>query len=253
MLRKFRAYLLSLLLIPVAGFTSADQAVELYAVDYPPYMMIDDQGNINGIDVDVTVAAFRAVGVPVTITTAPWKRVLKNIQHGRIAGALSCSKRPDRESFITYSDPVSEANQVMITNRKTTLPAKMNFTDLTPFSVVVIEGWGVQKELDREGIPHDTVPDIESGLNAVVFRDVDIFYNGELTSLYQARQSGLHKQIRTQRFQGKPSTPFHLCLSKGFPGTAELVEKFNQGLKMIHSSGEYQQIYNRYLGSKERG
>ena len=253
MLRKFRASLLSLLLIAVSGFTSADQSIELFAVDYPPYMMIDDQGNISGIDVDVTVAAFSAVGVPVTISTAPWKRVLKNIQHGRIAAALSCSKRPDRESFITYSDPVSEANQVMIINRNTRLPANMRFSDLTPFSVVAVEGWGIQKELDREGIPHDTVPDIESGLNAVVFRGVDIFYNGELTSLYQARQAGLHKQIRTQRFQGKPSTPFHLCLSKGFPGTAELVEKFNQGLKMIHSSGEYQQIYNRYLGPKERG
>ena len=159
----------------------------------------------------MTVAAFKAVGIPVKISTAPWKRVLKNLQHGRIAGSLSCSKRPDRDSFITYSDPVSEANQAMIINRDTTLPDKMTFTDMKPFRVVAVEGWGIQKELARAGIPHETVPDIESGINAVVFRGVDIFYNGELTSLFQAQQSGLHSKIRAQRFVGKPSTPFHLC------------------------------------------
>lgn len=225
--------------------------VELFAVNYPPYMMVTEDGPVSGIDVEVTVAAFRAVGVPVKISTAPWKRVLKNMEHGRVAGALSCSRRPEREPFIHFSDPVSEANQVMISHKSTRLPETVELPDLTRFSVVAVEGWAIQKELVKAGIPHTAVPDIASGINAVVFRNIDIFYNGELTTLHQAQQMDLQDQIRSQRFTNKPSTPFHLCLSKGYPDSAELLEQFNRGLQLIKASGEYQQIYDRYLNPGE--
>lgn len=249
---KIRQSLLALVFLIFSHLSVADNRVELFAIDYPPYMMVDDDG-IRGIDVDVTIAAFAAVGIEATISTAPWKRILKNLEYGRIAGTLSCSMRPDRERFIAFSDPISEASQVMVFNRNTQLPAQLHFEDLKQYQVVAVEGWGIEKELTQSGIAHHTVPDISSGINAVVFRDVDIFYNGNLTTLYRARQMGLADKVSTQRFIGKPSTPFHLCMSKAFPGTPELLEKFNQGLQQLRDSGEYQKIYTRYLGHKERG
>lgn len=252
MVSSIRKCLLALTLLAYGSTCLALTEVELFTVDYPPYTIIDDQGSITGIDVDVTVAAFRAAGVSAKISTAPWKRIVKNLKYGRIAGTLSCSRRPDRESFIAFSDPTSEASQAMVFNSQKALPHNLSFEDLKQYRVTAVEGWGVEKELTRAGIEHSTVPDINSGINAVVFRDVDIFYNGYLTTLHQARVMGLSDRISARRFTDKGITPFHLCMSKSFPDSDILLQKFNQGLQQLRTSGEYEMIYERYLGPAER-
>lgn len=239
---------LALISVVLSTFNvSAADILELYAVDYPPYMIIDAQGKVSGIDADVTQSAFASVGVPVRILTAPWKRVLKSLQFGSIAGALSCSKRPGREKFIAYSNKVSEANQVAVMKVDGDASQLVRFADLAKFKVMAVDGWGVQKELETKKIAHVTAQEMDDGIKSVVFRDVDIFYSGELTTLYRVRQLGLQDKIMTKRFVDKPSVSFHLCLSKSVDGNQALIEKFNQGLQNIKASGEFDAIYKKYL------
>ncbi|MEH6446080.1 MAG: transporter substrate-binding domain-containing protein [Oceanospirillaceae bacterium] len=239
---------LALLCVVFSTFnvTAAD-IVELYAVDYPPYMIIGPQGKVSGIDAEVTISAFASVGVPVQILTAPWKRVLKSLQYGSIAGALSCSKRSGREKFIAYSDKVSEANQVAVMKADGDDSQLNSFADLAKFKVMAVDGWGVQKELEAKKIAHITTQEMDDGIKSVVFRNVDIFYSGELTTLYRVRQLGLQDKIKTKRFVDKPSVSFHLCLNKSIDGNQALIEMFNQGLQNIKASGEFDAIYKKYL------
>lgn len=221
--------------------------IELFTIAYPPHTIIDSQGIISGIDVEVTQAAFAAVGINAKILSAPWKRIEKNLKHSRIIGALSCSKRASRAGFIIYSDQLSEANQVAVMAIDAKTRPLKNLTDLNHFQVTVVEGWGIERELINANIPHSTTSDIDSGIRAVVYRDVDVFYNGELASLYHARQLGLQDKIKTKRFTDKDSVPFYLCLSKAYPGNTKLLEQFNIGLEHIRESGELDEIYDRYL------
>lgn len=243
-------YYLSLLCLGVsyssAGYTEP-KAVELYAVNYPPYMIVDPLGNISGIDVEVTKSAFKAVDVPVRIVTAPWKRVLKSLKFGYIAGSLTCSQRSDRESYLNYSDKISEANQVAVLKRETDDSLLINFHDLKHFKVIAVEGWGIQKELVNKKIKHNVTQELDNGIRSVIYRDIDIFYSGELAALYRAKQLNLEHQIKTKRFADKKSDSFHLCFSKAFEGNINLMNKFNQGLKLIKASGEFDDIYRKYL------
>ncbi|WP_286238769.1 substrate-binding periplasmic protein [Neptuniibacter halophilus] len=247
MLYLIRITLIFCLLVCSTLLRAESDKVELYTVNYPPYTIIDEAGNISGIDVEVTKAAFAAVGIDAIIKTEPWKRIYKNVTHGRVAGVLSCSRRPDREAIILFSDPTSEATQVAIAATETDLSELQVFADLKKFSVTSVEGWGIEKELTRAGIEHTTTPDPEGSLRAVVFRDLDIYYSGRLTTLYLARQMGLADKIKVKTFTDKQSTDFHLCLSKQFPGSESLRETFNRGLKMIRENGQFQSIYDRYL------
>lgn len=240
---------LSVLMLILASFSvwAAGKPVELYAVDYPPYMIVDKQGVASGIDVEVTQAAFAAVGVETVILTAPWKRILKSLKHGRISGALTCSKRADRLNFITYSDQVSEANQVAVMAKDVNDQKLVNYEDMQYFKVIAVEGWGIQKELVKSGIKHDITQEMDNGLKSIIYRDIDIFYSGELTALYRARQLGLQDKIKTKRFADKKSSTFHLCLSKAHPQSEALVKQFNEGLKKIKASGDFDAIYKKYL------
>lgn len=247
LLFKSRIMLLALLACLSLPSIAEEKHIELFTVHYPPYTIIDPQDHITGIDVDVTRAAFAAVGIDAKISAAPWKRILKNIQHGRIAGTLTCSKRAERAEYIHYSDQLSEAHQVAVIAAKTKTGKLKNFADLNLFRVTVVEGWGIERELTNSNIQHSTTPDIDSGIRSVVYRDIDVFYNGELASLYHARQLDLQDKIKIRRFADKESTPFHLCLSKKYPGTDNLIEKFNIGLSTIKASGVFDAIYQQYL------
>ncbi|WP_415912090.1 transporter substrate-binding domain-containing protein [Neptuniibacter sp. QD37_11] len=239
------AIFVAALLLPQVGI--ANQTVQLYTVDYPPYSLIDEKGAISGIDVEVTQAAFAAVGINADIQTAPWKRILKSIRHGRMAGTVTCSKRAGRDQFILFSDVLSEANQSAVMRLDRSDDDIVNFEDLREVSVSVVDGWGIQKELQQAGIAHSVVPDVDSGIRSLIYRNVDVFYNAGLVTNYRARKLGLQDEIKIKRLKGMHSTQYHLCLSKAYPKAEVLLEKFNEGLRLIKSNGQYQAIYDRYL------
>mgnify|MGYP000114918274 CR=1 FL=1 len=227
--------------------TAEEKPIELFAIDYPPYTIVDDADNLSGIDIEVVTASFASVGVEIVFKTAPWKRINKSLKHGHIAGYTSCAKRAEREPYILFSDKVSEANQVALMALDTDDRKLSQLSDLKKYSVNAIDGWAIQKELTTKGIPHSKIQDMDSGIRSVVYRDIDVFYIGELTALYRARQLGLTDKIKTKRFTDKTSSQFYLCLSKSYPGNEQLLEQFNDGLKRIKASGEFDAIYSRYL------
>jgi polar amino acid transport system substrate-binding protein len=229
------------------GHSQQQEVTTLYAVNYPPYMIVDSKGAVNGIDVEVTKASFSAVNQPIRIISAPWKRILKSLEFGYIAGALTCSKREDRLSYLNYSDKLSEANQVAVLKENMDDHSINSLSDLNAFKVIAVEGWGIQKELERKKIPHATAQELDDAIRSLIYRDIEVFYSGELTTLYRAKQLNLKEKIKTKRFSDKQSDAFYLCLSKKFEGNEALINKFNEGLKLIKASGEFDQIYRKYL------
>lgn len=240
--------LLGILLFIHPRLVLADTApIELFVVHYPPYEIIDPAGVISGIDVEVARKAFEAVEIPIVVKTAPWKRILKNIEYGRIAGTITCSQRPGRDTYIHYSDPISNAQQVFFSAVDTPISSLKNFSDIANYTVTVVDGWGIQKELEYAGIDHLPTLDVSSGINAIVYRDVEFFYNGFLTTQYQARVMGLENKIKATFLEDRGKTDFHICFSKAYPEYKLLTQRFNEGLKLIKSNGVFDEIYQRYL------
>ncbi|MFY0677145.1 MAG: transporter substrate-binding domain-containing protein [Neptuniibacter sp.] len=235
------------LLLPRVGFSAVEKPLEFYVVHYPPYEIIDISGEIYGIDVDVAKAAFAAVGIPIEVKTAPWKRILKNIEYGRISGTITCSKRPGRELYMDYSDPISQAQQAVFSAVSTPVPSLKQFSDIADYTVTVVDGWGIQKELDIAGIDHLPTVDVASGINAIVYRDVELFYSGYLTTQYQAKQMGLEDQIKVSFLEGRGKTDFHVCFSKSYSDSRDLKQLFNKGLAIIKENGVFDAIYQRYV------
>lgn len=227
--------------------TALAEEVTLYVVDYPPYTVVDKNQKIKGTDSEVVIAALATQGIDVTLKSAPWKRIEKNLKYGRVAGTLTCSYREHRTAYITYSNPISSANQAAIASKKTDLSKLKEFQDLNNYKIITIEGWGIQKELENKGIQHTLTNSIENALNAVLYRGVDIFYGGEETTLFQAKELGVRKLIQAKRIDNESYTDFYLCLSSRYPGTAKLKEDFNKGLNEIKNNGLYEEIHSKYL------
>lgn len=248
-----RMYFLLVLLLISSGLRADQETLELYVVHYPPYEIINPDGSISGIDVDVAKAAFAEVGINVVVKTEPWNRILKNIEYGRIAGSITCSKRAGREVYVDYSDPISEVNQVAFSAKERNIDSLRKFQQMQDYSVTVVDGWGIQKELIHADIHHFPTKNVSSGINAILYRNVDIFYNAYLTTMYEAHQLGLYDKIEATFFEDRAGTKFHLCLSKTYPGIDGYIDRFNKGLQRVKEKGIYHEIYQRYLQTEPAG
>ncbi len=147
---------------------------------------------------------------------------------------------------MLFSAPTSENTRVAITTKEFDASKLVSLADLHHYQVIAIGEWGVEQQLSANSITHSTTPDIASGIRSVVYRNVDIFYNVKLPTIYQARNLGLLDKIKIHHFQDGGSTPLHLCLSKDYPGNQALLDQFNSGLRLIKRSGEFAAIYKKY-------
>jgi polar amino acid transport system substrate-binding protein len=69
---------------------------------WPPFRMLDAQGNLVGLDIDVLNEIARRSGLQFDIKRAPWARGLADLQQGRADLMIGLAKTPDREQYIQY-------------------------------------------------------------------------------------------------------------------------------------------------------
>lgn len=224
------------------------ESLTLSVVDYPPYLIVDEDGkSATGMDIEITRAAFAAVGIKAEFDVLPWKRIVKSMQLGLIPGTLSCSKRPDRLSYMRFSDELSHVNRVAISRNEFDSSSINTIDDLSRFSIITVDGWGMQQQLVKLNIAHQTTPDLESAIKAIRYRDIDILYVAEFPALYYARKLGVRNDLKVRYIGTEPKLPLYLCLSKDYPGSEAILEKFNKGLQQIRENGVYSEIQSKYL------
>lgn len=242
---KYGLILLSFILY--CGSAIANEGLVFYVVDYPPYMIVNEKNEVSGMDVDVVSAAFREVDQSVAFGVLPWKRVMKLMQVGEIAGGLSCSKRKGRESFMQFSDYISETRQAAITREGMDTSKIKNLDDLQNYSVTTISGWGTENKLRAHQIEYVESKDIRSGVVNILHRGVDVLYGPEIPSMHSAKMMGENNRIKATYLNDIPANKLHLCVSKGYPNSEEIVASFNRGLAIIKQNGKYKEIQATYF------
>ncbi len=250
LLRRAAQLLLTLpLLLLGSGATFADiKTVQLHVVDFPPYIIVPDtQDGITGMDIDIVQAAFAAADLDAHFSSTPWKRIIKSMERGTILGTVSCSRRPERLEYMLFSDEVTSTNRVAVSRSEVDTSAIQTLDDLQNFSVVSIEGWGMEQQLTAENIPHETTSTYEGAMMAMRYRNIDILYAAEYPSLYYARKLGIHRDIKITPIRSEPVTPLYLCISKTYPESRAIMDRFNAGLRQIKQDGTYQAIRAKYL------
>ncbi|ADZ92094.1 substrate-binding periplasmic protein [Marinomonas mediterranea] len=243
-------FLLAALICVFSSFSWAESRspVTFYIVDYPPYLIeSDDQGKVSGMDVDIVRAAFKEVGIEASIKVMPWKRIVKSMKRGLIAGTISCSIRQERNGYMLFSDPISQVTQVAVSVANHNINDVSSIKDLSKYKVIGVENWGLLKDLTKNGVKFDTTKNIENGITSLLYRDVDVFFNGAETTAYQAKLMGVRHKLAFSSLKDIPSTALRLCVSKAFPHSQEIIEAFSKGLTLIKSNGSYDSIRLHYL------
>lgn len=226
------------------------QASKTYVIDtdvtFPPFVYANDKNKYVGIDMELIRAIAKEEGFKVKIRPIGFNAAIQSVSSGQADGMIAGMTITDeRKEKFDFSTPYYSSGLVMAVSPKSKIKA---LTDLKGQKVAVKTGTAgadyANSIKDRYGFTTVTFDDsdnmyndVKNGNSAACFEDSAVLSYGVKT--------GLALKIVT-----KPTNPgsYGFAVKKGH--NQKLLKMFNEGLAKLKKNGKYDQIINKYTGSK---
>jgi polar amino acid transport system substrate-binding protein len=240
-------------LIPVSTATALDAAGEVKAPisvggdrSYPPYEFIDKEGNPAGYNVELTRAIARVMGFAVEVRLGAWSDMRRDLHDGRIDVLEGMSYSDERAVRADFTPPHTIVHHAIFARKgASSFPT---LADLRDKEVVVLKSGIMEEYLQSRSvgariITAETHADV---LRLLASGKHDYAVMAKLPGIYLIRELGLANLEAV----GNPVSAQNYCFAVR-KGDAALLARFSEGLAILKNSGEYQKIYNRWLGVLE--
>lgn len=224
-----------------------DQTVILATGDWAPYT--SETMENYGAFTEIVSAVFKEMGTPVKYVFYPWNRAEEEVKAGRAFAAFPYIQTEERLKEYDFSDPV-----FVSTGKLFYMPKKQQseitydkLQDLLSFRVGGVLGYWYEAPFKEAGLQTEYVSSDELNIQKLYLGRVDLAASEELVGW------ALIKKLYPQEVDqfatvDKPlnEDPLRLLVSRKYPASAELIQKFNAALKTINENGIMQQILIKY-------
>jgi polar amino acid transport system substrate-binding protein len=234
-------------LFPVAA-SSADEKVIIVGgnKDYPPYEFIDEDGKAAGYNVDLTKAIANIMGMKVEFRLGNWRDVRNALDSGEVDMLQGMSFSEGRSKVVDFSIPHTLINHSIYTRRG--LPRLTSFKSLEGKEVAFHNLGFIYDYVNEQKIKVIPVlSDTPAGaLELVAAGKPDYAIVASLPAAYIINEKHLDTIV--------PSAKSIVSVKYGFAvkkGNADLLARINEGLAILKQTGQYQKIYDKWLGILE--
>ena len=224
-------------------FAGDVKTVSLACNEFPPHKINAPPGELPGFDVEILREAFARSGVRTEIEFLPWKRALHEVQVGNIDGLCSCSRHPDRDAWLVYSDSMGTVGVGSFHRADIADEMRSDWKLPRNFSVGVVRAYNLQSEITAAGLDPVLVKDDTQGLTMMVKGRLDVFVTFRDTGKYILARDfrGHHFSYREVR-----KSDYYACFGKKSPDAHTLSKIFNKGLSSMIADGSRARIVAKY-------
>ncbi len=214
--------------------------------DYPPYEFLDMDGRPSGYNVDLTRAIAEVMGMKVEFRLGTWSEMRKALMDGRVDILQGMSYSEQRLQEVDFAPPHTIVNHAVFA-RKGTRPIRS--LDGLAGSKVIVHRSGIMNDtLAARGnadnlLLTDTPAD---GLRLLASGQGDYAVVAMLPGIYIIRENKLDNLTIAARRVA--TVRYGYAVKKG---NAELLARFSEGLAILKQTGQYEAIYNKWLGVLE--
>lgn len=214
--------------------------------NYPPFESVTTDNEIVGFDIEIMKAVADKAGIKIKIVNTPWDGMFATLANGDRDILISAITITDeRKKEMDFTNSYFEAKQLIAVKNDSTVS---KFEDLKDKIVGVQTGTTgdiVVMKLLGEGNTNikrfDTTPlalkELENGgVNAVVAD------NGVVDNYVRNNSD---KGIKTVTDDSFEKEEYGIAVKKG---NKELLDKLNEGLKIIKEDGTYDEIHKKFFG-----
>ncbi|OIN09115.1 transporter substrate-binding domain-containing protein [Oceanisphaera psychrotolerans] len=248
-------YLLSvalLWLLSLSGATAADRRNDdIIKVggdhSYPPYEFLNQEGEPDGYNVELTRAIAEVMGMKIDIRLGDWDAMRKALEEGELDALQGMVFSDERAAEYDFSPSHAFVHQSIFARK-----GEGQATDLAELR-------GKEVIVQRGGIMHDylvhnnvgarliLVDTHAVGLRLLAAGKHDYALVANLPGLYLGRELELSNLVPV----GQPFNPqrYGYAVKKG---NEALLARFSEGLAILKNTGRHQQIYDKWLGPLEQ-
>lgn len=234
-----RALFLWLLLWSCAGYGAT--SLVLTTGEYPPYC--SQQLKHQGLIPHIITSAFAKEGITVRFDFYPWKRAYRLSEEGVVDGTAHWYESAERRKTHLYSDPILAETYVWFYLKSAPLEWQ-EFRDLAPRALVAISGYTYNEAFYKavKSVPLNVqfVTRLRQSFDLILSGRADLTLENLDVGFYSLRQFYPASTVDLFTTHSKPvmRVEGHLLISRKRPDAAELIARFNQGLKALRESGE---------------
>lgn len=210
--------------------------------NYPPYVFIDDKGQVQGILADQWRLWQEKTGVQVEITATDWKEALRDMKAGKYDVIDTAFETEERKTWLDFGKPHARIEVAAYFDKA--ISAITDADSLRGFVVAVKEGDAAIDLLKRHGVDNLVMfKGYEAVIQAAKQRKVNVFVVDTPPALYFLYKNGLQDDF-------KASPPinvgeFHRAVRKG---NTALLQEIEAGFALI-SPGELASIEKKWYGA----
>jgi len=216
---------------------------------YPPFV-IEEDGKLMGIDLDIVLEAGKRLGVDVDFELMPWKRIESNLKakNKKIQAVASFFKTEERDGYMFFTNVPTHITRYTLFVRKNEDIEFNHVNDLKGMIIGVNRGFKTTDEFEKaeeNGIfkTEEVKTDDQNFLKLASGRIDAVLTNYHVGS-YSLIKLRLDDKIKALQ---KPLsyTPAFLAFAKD-PDLKQLVPEFDKALKQMQEDGTYYEIYQKY-------
>lgn len=214
---------------------------------YPPYEFLDADGKPAGYNVDLTRAIADVMGMKVEFRFGAWSTLRNDLTEGTIDILQGISYSEERTRTLDFSPPHTIVHHAIFARRGTKPVEKLE--ELRGRKVVVF----------RDGIMHDSLVGLGFGpellltdspaeaLRLLASGRCDYAVLASLPGMFLIQQLHLTNVVPVAK--NVAAEKYGYAVAKG---NHELLTRFSEGLAILQQTGQYQAIYDRWLGPHEQ-
>lgn len=211
--------------------------------DFPPYEFVTLDGSVDGLNIDLSRAIGETMGVDIEFRYAPWHELRHLLITGQIDILSGVPFTAERKSEFDFAPPHSQILQSIWTRQDSSVNS---ISDLADKKVLVVRGGVMQRYLERQKnqtlkiVPVDS---LEDALRLLAINQYDAALGSTLSGEYLLGRL----QVNNLKHVGSPlqTEEYGFAVKKG---NREILALITEGLALLKRSGQYEQIYNRWIG-----
>ncbi len=222
----------------------------LYGIDktYEPYEFVNKSGESDGFNVDVIKAIGEELNWNVTIYPNQWKVIRNKLEVSNELDVAAYFKTTAREESILFSRPISLVYYSIFT-RSDKEPVEDLFS-LSGKKVAIQEVTIVEEYFDQLGFLElkelQTYSSESEAIDAVVRGDADCAITSFMTTNYKMEA----ENINNIQSSSDPVFITEYCFVVNKKDSA-MLDSLNWGLRLVKASGEYDQLFQKWLTPKK--
>lgn len=217
-----------------------------YGNDYPPYYIVDQDGETKGLCPEIVSIIAEKLGISVKYIGNSWSGSLEAVKKGKADALIPVARSEEREKFLLFHDNILVYEKIVFfTLKENNIILSENPDSTKNYRAGVVRNYHYGKKFDSYNFAaKDVSYNEEELIKRLAAGRTDLIAGDELVIFYNLRRLGLEEKIKPL----KPyidKIPSYIAFSAA-SGKPEVAEKFSKELSLFRETKKYRDLLSKY-------